>query len=219
MQKLTLSGPIANVLALGAHSDDIEIGAGGTIRWLLQSTPAVKLHWVVFAAAGARAVEAEASATSILGKSSRHTVRLFDFRDGFFPYDGARLKETFERIKAECQPDLVLCHDRDDLHQDHRVVGELAWNTFRDHLILEYEVPKYDGGLRSPNLFVPLPEALVEEKVAGLMRHFASQRAKQWFTEDTFRALMRLRGVECRSKSGYAEGFQCRKAIWDLEQR
>jgi len=205
--------PLRSALIIGAHSDDIEIGAGGTVRRLLEANPTIELTWVVFSASGAREKEARASAESILGQS-RHRVETFAFRDGFFPYEGLRVKEAFEAVRKTCEPDLVITHHREDLHQDHRLVGELTWNTFRDHIILEYEVPKFDGGLTSPNFFVPLSEQIVASKVAGLMAHFATQRNKNWFTEETFRGLMRLRGIECRSTSGYAEGFHCRKISW-----
>jgi LmbE family N-acetylglucosaminyl deacetylase len=205
----------ATVLVLGAHSDDIEIGAGGTLRWLLEWAPQVSIQWIVFAAAGQREAEATASAASILGGGSQHKIRTFEFRDGFFPYDGARVKEAFEELKkSSAVPDVILTHHKDDLDQDHKVVADLTWNTFRNHLILEYEVPKYDGGLSTPNVFVPLTEAVVDAKVEGLMKYFGSQRSKRWFSEETFRGLMRLRGVECQSESGYAEGFHSRKLVW-----
>jgi LmbE family N-acetylglucosaminyl deacetylase len=208
--------PVASALVLGAHSDDAEIGAGGTIRLLRQRWPQAEIRWVVFASAGTRADEAMQSALAIIGDGPRHAIQLHEFRDGFFPYDGARLKEEFERLKAVCNPDIVFTHHGHDYHQDHRTIAELTWNTFRDHLVLEYEVPKYDGGLGSPNFFVPLPIDSVEAKVEGLMRYFATQRAKNWFTEETFRSLMRIRGIECRADSGYAEAFYARKAVWSL---
>ncbi len=213
------SSPTATVLVLGAHSDDVEIGASGTLRWLMTWAPNARITWIVFAAAGRRQTEATSSARSILGQGSQHQVRTFDFRDGFFPYDGAKVKEAFEQLKADCNPDLIFTHHTADLHQDHRVIGELTWNTFRDHMILEYEVPKYDGGLVSPNFFVPLSPEIVDDKIRGLMEHFGSQRSKRWFSEETFRGLMRLRGVECQSETGYAEGFHCRKAVWTAPTR
>lgn len=203
-----------SILAIGAHSDDIEIGAGGTLRWLRDRFPDAGVHWIVLSAPGDRALEARRSAVSILGNASIHSVDTHDFRDGFFPYDGARVKDAFERLKTVTTPELILTHHGDDRHQDHRLVSELTWNTFRDHMILEYEVPKYDGGLGSPNFFVPLPTDIVEKKVDGLIEHFGSQRSKGWFTKDTFLGLMRLRGIECRSPSGYAEAFYVRKGVW-----
>ncbi|HVZ19234.1 MAG TPA: PIG-L deacetylase family protein, partial [Terriglobales bacterium] len=149
------------LLVIGAHSDDIEIGAGGTIRQLLGSANTLNVQWVVLAAPGERKIEALRSARSILGADPKHRIETHDFRDGFFPYDGARIKETFEQLKKDAKPDVILTHFRDDLHQDHRLTSELTWNTFRDHLILEYEIPKYDGGLGSPNVLVPLTADVV----------------------------------------------------------
>lgn len=205
--------PLREVVVIGAHSDDIEIGAGGTVRAILEAFPDIKIHWVVLAAAGDREREARGSAMEILGDVERHAVTTLQFRDGFFPYEGAGIKDAFENFKRNMSPDLVITHYREDLHQDHRLVGELTWNTFRDHLILEYEIPKYDGGLGSPNVFVPIPGPLASAKIDGLLRHFGSQRNKGWFDEETFRGLMRLRGIECRSPTGYAEAFYARKAL------
>jgi LmbE family N-acetylglucosaminyl deacetylase len=202
------------VLVLGAHSDDAEIGAGGTIRSLLQGPLPTQVRWVIFSAAGEREQEARASAAETISGAAEQTVEVHAFRDGFFPYEGALIKDVFELLKASYEPDVILTHHRDDLHQDHKVVAELTWNTFRNHTILEYEVPKYDGGLGSPNFFVPLSAELVDAKVEGLLRCFVTQRQKSWFTAETFKALLRLRGIECQSKSGYAEAFYVRKAVW-----
>ena len=202
------------LLVLGAHSDDAEIGAGGTIRSLLHESPGTEVRWVVLSAAGQREQEARVSAAETTAGAAKRTVEMHAFKDGFFSYEGTLIKETFERLKAGYNPDVILTHHRDDLHQDHQVVADLTWQTFRNHTIVEYEVPKYDGGLGSPNLFVPLSADLVEAKVEGLLRCFASQAQRSWFTADTFKALMRLRGIECQSESGYAEGFYVRKAIW-----
>jgi LmbE family N-acetylglucosaminyl deacetylase len=172
------------------------------------------VHWVVFSAEGQRADEARRSATAILGNGPDSTIDTHKFRDGFFPYDGARVKDAFESLTTPRKPDVIFTHHERDRHQDHRVVSELTWNTFRDHVILEYEIPKYDGDLGSPNLFVPLPVDIVERKVDLLIEHFGTQRNKSWFTRETFLGLMRLRGIECRSPSGYAEAFYVRKFIW-----
>jgi LmbE family N-acetylglucosaminyl deacetylase len=197
------------VLCLGAHSDDIEIGCGGTLQHLLESRP-IALDWVVFSGNAVRAREARASARA-LGKAARSLwVATKRFRDGFFPSQAARIKEEFERLKRRPPPDVVFCPRCEDAHQDHRVVAELAWNTFRDHLILEYEVPKYDGDPASPNVYVPLGEEICRKKVAHIRRFFPSQKANQWMSDDTFRAVLRLRGIECNAR--YAEGFTCRKA-------
>ena len=201
------------VLCLGAHSDDIEIGCGGLLLDLIGRSRQVEVDWVVFSASGARATEARRSASLFLKGAGRATVRLHRFRDGFFPYEGARIKAAFERLKRTSTPDLVLTHYRDDRHQDHRVLSDLTWNTFRDHWILEYEIPKFDADLGSPNCFVPLDEATCRRKAGHLQRAFASQRDKHWFTEETFLGLMRLRGMECRSPGGYAEAFYGRKTV------
>lgn len=203
----------ATLLCLGAHSDDIEIGCGGTLLKWLAGHPHLTVHWVVFSHAGARAQEARAGARSFLRGAAARTLHLYEFRDGFFPYQGGTVKEAFEELKAEVQPDLILTHYRNDLHQDHRLVSELTRNTWRDHLILEYEVPKYDGDLASPNLFVPLPKPLCRRKIAALVRAFPSQCAKPWFDEELFWGLLRLRGMEAASPSGYAEAFYAHKAV------
>ena len=202
------------MLAIGAHSDDIEIGCGGTVLRLVEEVPDAELAWVVLSASGPRAEEAAASATAFLGNVAK-TVRIEAFRDSFFPHDPG-VKEFYEELKNEIEPDLVLVHSRGDLHQDHRVVCELAWNTFRDHAILEYEIPKYDGDLGSPNVFVPIEERHARRKAELLVEHFGSQRDKHWFTEDLFLSLLRLRGMEARSPTGYAEAFIARKVRLDL---
>jgi LmbE family N-acetylglucosaminyl deacetylase len=198
------------VLALGAHSDDIEIGCGGTILRLVDSFPRLEIVWVVLAAHGDRAEEAKRSAEAFLAGASESRVVVATFRDSFFPYHGAEVKEFVESLK-EIEPGLILTHHRADLHQDHRLVSELTWNAFRDHLILEYEVPKYDGDLGRPNLFVHLNEETCRHKIELIMRHFETQRSRHWFTEDLFLSVMRLRGMESNSPTRYAEGFHCSK--------
>lgn len=205
-------GARLRVLALGCHSDDIEIGAGGTMLRLHEAYGDLEVHWVVLSAHGPRRDEARASADDLLPGAAL-TVDLHEFRDGYFPYEGGRVKDVFEALKAAPMPDLILTHHRQDLHQDHRLVCELTWNTFRDHLILEYEIPKYDADLGQPNVFVPVTEAHARRKVEVLLRHFGSQRSKHWFTEDLFVGVMRLRGSECRSPTGYAEAFHGRKLL------
>jgi len=195
------------ILCLGAHSDDIEIGAGGTVLTLLRRHPASQVRWVVLSAAGLREAEARDSATTFLADAGTANVQVHGFRDGFFPAEFAGLKETFEALKQDFQPDLVLTHRREDHHQDHRTVAELTWHTFRDHLVLAYEIPKYDPDLGNPNVFVPLRAEDAERKVAALMRHFGSQRSRRWFTAETFLGLMRLRGVQAAAPSGLAEGL------------
>jgi LmbE family N-acetylglucosaminyl deacetylase len=203
-----LARPIERVLAIGCHADDIEIGCGGTLIALTRARPGLEVTWVVLAAPGDRAAEARASARALLPDAGVSDVRVYEFRDGFLPYVGGEVKDVFEGLK-DVRPDLVFTHTRHDLHQDHRLACELTWNTFRDHLILEYEIPKYDGDLGSPNLFVPLEESLVEEKLRVLRDHYSSQHGKHWFDDELFRGLMRLRGME--SATRYAEAFTCRK--------
>jgi LmbE family N-acetylglucosaminyl deacetylase len=202
-----------SVLAVGAHSDDIEIGCAGTILRLIEQGSASEVCWVVLTGETKRADEARESANAILGDVADKRVILKDFRDGYFPYDGAEIKGFFEELKRDLSPDLILTHQRHDLHQDHRVTCELTWNTFRDHLILEYEIPKYDGDMGVPNLFVPLEESVCRKKIDNLMTHFASQASKRWFKEDLFSGLLRLRGMECNSPTSYAEAFYARKAM------
>jgi LmbE family N-acetylglucosaminyl deacetylase len=199
------------VLALGAHADDLEIGCGGTLLRLAAAGVLAEVWWVVLSGEEVRAQEAETSARAFLEGVPQTNVVLRRFRDGFFPYDGGEIKDFFEELKVQFQPDLVFTHRREDLHQDHRLLCELTWNTFRNHLILEYEVPKYDGDLRSPNLFVQLSEEICRRKIDTLVRSFPSQAHRGWFKPDVFWALLRLRGLECAGSSGYAEGFHCRK--------
>jgi LmbE family N-acetylglucosaminyl deacetylase len=201
------------VLVIGAHADDIEIGCGGTILALANQRVSVHVAWVVMSAHGARERKARDSAGAFLKDAEQTDVVVEAFRDGFFPYEGGPIKELFERLKSSVIPDVVLTHRREDAHQDHRLVAELTWNTFRDHLILEYEIPKYDGELGNPNLFVPLPADVCERKVELLLEGFPSQRERRWFTADTFWATLRLRGVESASPTRFAEGFHCRKAV------
>jgi LmbE family N-acetylglucosaminyl deacetylase len=199
------------VLALGCHADDIEIGCGATLLLLTRACPDLNVTWVIFGAEGARAEEARASAATFLAAAASSEIVVHGFRDGFFPYIGQQVKEAFEELKSRVEPELVLTHARDDLHQDHRLVCELTWNTFRDHLILEYEIPKYDGDLAHPNVFVPISAELAHEKARLLRESFPTQRGKDWFDEELFLSLMRLRGMEARAPGGYAEAFSCRK--------
>lgn len=203
---------LRKVLCLGAHSDDIEIGCGGTILKILGSNPDLSVSWVVFSSDSARAEEARRSADRFLKGAGSKEIILQEFRESFFPYDGGPIKEFFESLKR-ISPDLICTHYRNDLHQDHRLISDLTWNTFRDHLILEYEVPKYDGDLGTPNMYVTLDEATTRRKTRIILDCFPSQRDKRWFTEDAFLAMMRLRGIESNSPSRYAEGFYCRKLV------
>ena len=216
MQDLSLtvnrSTPL-RVLCLGAHSDDIEIGCGGTILKLIEQYPNASFHWIVFGANNPRrAVEANTSAHVFLAQAKEKNIVVKGFRDSFFPYTGVEIKEYFEQLKP-LAPDLILTHCRSDLHQDHRLLCELTWNTFRDHLIWEYEIPKYDGDLGTPNLFVPLDEVTCQKKIKYILDNFETQGERHWFTSDTFMGLLRLRGVESKSVSRYAEAFYARKIV------
>jgi LmbE family N-acetylglucosaminyl deacetylase len=204
MLKLGLGDRPLRVLAIGSHADDIEIGCGGTLLRLVREVPELELHWVVLSAAGERADEARASAAAFGAE-----VDVQGFRDAFFRY-GPEVKEHFESLKR-LEPDVIFTHHDADRHQDHRLVAELTWNTFRDHLILEYEIPKYDGDLGTPNVFFAVEEEIARRKVELLLESFPSQAGKRWFTEDLFLALMRLRGMECNAPSGLAEAFYARK--------
>jgi LmbE family N-acetylglucosaminyl deacetylase len=203
---------IKRILCLGAHSDDIEIGCGGTLLKLIRDYEDLEVLWVVFSAGGARSREARASAQKLMSGVAKKRIVVKNFRASFFPFDGVRIKSFFEDLKP-FHPDVVFTHHRDDRHQDHRLLSDLAWNTFRHHLILEYEIPKYDGDLGVPNVFVPLDEDLCRRKTGHLCQHFQTQANKHWFTEDTFLSLMRLRGIECASDTRYAEAFYCRKMV------
>jgi LmbE family N-acetylglucosaminyl deacetylase len=213
MIRLTLEGRSAlKILCLGSHSDDIEIGCGGTILQLAGQYPECEFHWVVFSAIGVRQVEAQRAAELFAGSHLKAPI-LRTFQDGFMPYVGAEVKGIFESELKQLSPDLILTHNSRDAHQDHRLISELTWNTFRNHLILEYEIPKYDGDLSRPNVFVPLRVETFESKVRYLMEAFQSQHCKRWFRQETFLSLMRLRGMECNADSGYAEAFYCRKLV------
>jgi len=203
------------LLCLGAHCDDIEIGCGGTILSLVERLGGDRLNirWVVFGSTPVRAQEAVRGAEQFLEGVVRREIVVKDHRDGFFPDEWARIKEEFEEIKRSFEPDIVLTHYRDDRHQDHRVLSDLAWNTFRDHFVLEYEIPKYDGDLGIPNLFVPLDPAVVSRKIRLVLDIYESQKSKHWFTEDTLRALMRIRGIESAEQGGFAEAFYARKVV------
>ena len=204
-------GGLRSVLLLGAHSDDIEIGCGGTVLRLLAESPETGVHWIVFSAGAERAREAESSAARFLATARTRNVEIHQFRDGFFPSEQARIKTYFEEMKAKLDPDLIFTHYRNDLHQDHRVIAELTWNTFRHHTILEYEVPKWDGDMGNPNVYVPLARDVADQKVNILVESFASQAGKHWFDEETFNGLMRLRAMECNADSRRAEAFYGRK--------
>lgn len=201
------------VLCLGAHSDDLEIGCGGTILQWLATHRHLRISWVVLSASGKRAVEAKQSASALLRGASQVRLVIRDFADGHFPAQYKELKQFFEDLKVVESPDVIMTHRSEDRHQDHRTTSELTWQTWRDHLILEYEIPKYEGDLGQPNFYVPLSARVARHKIDHLSRHFASQRSRKWFSTETFRGLMHLRAIECRSASGFAEGFTARKLV------
>ncbi len=200
-----------NLLFLGAHADDIEIGCGGTILKLIQANPKRNILWVVFSAEGKRRSEARSSARLFLKGSTQSRIVVKQYRTSFFPVEQESIKSYFETVGKSFAPDIVFTHYREDRHQDHRLLSDLTWNTFRNHMILEYEIPKYDGDLGSPNFFVHLEAAGARRKTKFLEQAFPSQRDKHWFAEETFLALMRLRGMECAAR--YAEAFYCRKIV------
>ena len=211
MLDLSANAKIDSALFLGAHSDDIEIGCGGTILRLVAARPSARIHWVTLSSNGLRAEETRAAAAMLTSGAKSTDVRTEAFAESNFPYHGAEVKAYFERLKREMNPDVIFTHYRHDLHQDHRVVNELTWNTFRNHLVFEYEIPKFDGDLGVPNAFSALTRAQLDRKIEVLLECFASQRAKSWFTGDTFQGLARLRGIECNAPEGFAEAFHARK--------
>lgn len=199
------------VLCLGAHCDDIEIGCGGALMELQRRYPGLRFEWIVFSGDATRARETRTAATRLLGANCRVDVQRF--RSSYFPYEGAQIKDAFESLKQRLEPDLLFSHFLADRHQDHRVIAELTWNTFRDHMILEFEIAKFEGDLAQPNVYAPLADAAVQRKVETLMECFPSQRTHAWFDADLFRGHMRLRGAECNAASRYAEAFHARKLI------
>ena len=205
---------VKRLLCLGAHCDDIEIGAGGTIMRLARAYPQIEVRWVVLTGEDpGRVEEARRSAELFLSGTRASEISIYGFRDGFLPFQGELVKEAFEDLKTNFRPDLILTHHDDDRHQDHRLVSQLTWNTWRDHMILEYEIMKYDGDLGRPNFYVPLSEDICRNKVAGLLEAFPSQSNRQWFDEETFWSLLRLRGVECNAPTRLAEAFFVRKVV------
>ena len=207
------SGDELRVLCLGAHSDDIEIGCGGTILRLIEECKKVRFYWVVFSADERRAKEALSSARSFLKGAREKQIEVHNYRESYFPYIGSEIKDFFEKLKNKFNPNLIFTHFRQDLHQDHRLISELTWNTYRNHLILEYEIFKYDGDLGSPNLFVPLEKRVCQKKVRFLAEIFISQKENHWFSDEVFFALLKLRGIESNSPTGYAEAFYGRKIV------
>ena len=209
--ELARSGEHLTVLCLGAHSDDIEIGAGGTIISLIAAGVRLSVHWCVLSAAGPRGDEAKASAQAFLSGAETAQIELGDFEDSYFPEQIRAIKQWLIELRGRVTPDVVLTHTRKDAHQDHRAVNQLTWNLVRDHMVLEYEIPKWDGDLGQPNAYVPLTKEAMERKISLLREHFGTQRSKDWFDRGTFQGLARLRGMECRAPDQYAEAFYLRK--------
>ncbi len=206
-----------SVLCMGAHADDIEIGCGASLLEWIQAYPHLQVTWVVWSAAGQRREEARLSAEAYLEpliREDRAKILVEDFQDAYFPAVWADIKQRMAQLAKECSPDLVLTHRLEDRHQDHRVLAELTWNAFRDQVVLEYEIPKFEGDLGLPNLYVPVSTETAQRKVELLHQFFITQTSKDWFTDSTFHALMRLRGLECRAPSGLAEAFHARKLVW-----
>jgi LmbE family N-acetylglucosaminyl deacetylase len=214
MLKLTVGRPGAplRLLCLGAHCDDIEIGCGGALLRLLAEHPGSEVDWVVLSSTPERERETHASAADFLADARRIRVSVEAFRESYFPWHGEAIKDVLEQARSSCSPDVIFTHHRQDEHQDHRLVAELTWNSFRDHLVLEYEIPKYEGDLGRPGLFVPLSAATAQRKIDLILRHYQSQSRRTWFRPETFQAVMGLRGVECNAPEGLAEAFHCRKA-------
>jgi LmbE family N-acetylglucosaminyl deacetylase len=202
---------VRDVLLLGAHPDDIELGCGATVRTLVSRRPDLRVRWVVMSGTPDRAVEARNSALAFLAGVAESDIVVHDLPDRYFPAAYADVKRAVVAAGGDFDPDLILTHQRADLHQDHRLVSELTLNAFRDHLVLEYEIPKYDGDLGRTNVYVDVDSDAVDDKCALLVKHFPSQHDRDWFDEETFRAILRLRGVECHATHGYAEAFYGRK--------
>ena len=209
--QLAGQGDRLSVLCLGAHSDDIEIGTGATLLSMMERGVHLDVHWCVLSGNGDRREEAKASAADFLSNATATQIEVMSFRDGFFPEQGDAIKSWFEMLKPRVNPDIIFTHRRDDAHQDHRHVCRMTWNTFRDHCIFEYEIPKWDGDIGQPNLYMPASADVLERKIDLLISHFGSQRSKHWFDREMFLGLARLRGMECRAPEGYAEAFVARK--------
>lgn len=212
--KLKTTGEKLRLLCIGAHSDDIEIGCGGSILRILDEYSDVNVDWIVFSANRERAVEAQKSADQFLKKAGSKRIIIENFQDAFFPYIGGEIKNYFKSLQGSEEPHVIFTHNRHDLHQDHRLLSELTWNTFRNHLILEYEIPKWDGDIGQPNFFIEIDTKIAEKKINIISETFKSQRTRDWFTKDLFKSIMRIRGMESRSASGYSEAFYSRKLLY-----
>jgi LmbE family N-acetylglucosaminyl deacetylase len=206
--------PEPKILCLGAHPDDIEIGCGGTVLRIIEEVPRAQFYWIVFSGDKKRCKEAYRSSDCFLKEVPLKNVDVQEFRESYFPFIGAQIKDNFEKLKTVFSPDMIFTHYSNDAHQDHRIISELTWNTFRNHFILEYEIPKFEGDLGNPNVFVHLNESCVDRKINYLFEAFQTQKEKLWFDEDTFRSILRIRGVESNSKSRYAEAFYGKKIVY-----
>ncbi len=198
-----------SVLVVGAHPDDIEIGAGGTLLNLSDSQPGLRVHYVVLTGTPQRQEEARAAAESFLSGADL-TVDLHALPEGRLPAVWADVKDVLEDVARTCAPDLILAPSSHDAHQDHRTIGEIIPTVFRDGLSLSYEIPKWDGDFGRPSLYVALSSQTARRKVELLHKCYPSQSARDWWDDEVFLGLARLRGMECRA--GYAEGFTCSKA-------
>ena len=212
--KLLWNKPEPKILCLGAHPDDIEIGCGGTILRLIKEAPRAQIYWTIFSGNQQRSKEAQTSADHFLKEAHLKTIDIKDFRESYFPFIGNQIKDYFEKLKTTLTPDIIFTHYANDLHQDHSTISKLTWNSFRNHLILEYEIPKFDGDLGNPNFFVHLNDYQVKKKINFLCTTFKTQKEKTWFDEETFRSILRIRGIESNSQSKYAEAFYCRKMFF-----
>lgn len=201
------------ILCLGAHPDDIEIGCGGTVLRIIEEVPHALFYWAVFSGSEKRVKEAREAAKVFLDDVKSRKIIIHRFRESYFPFVGASIKDCFEKLKREFYPDIVFTHYRNDAHQDHCLISSLTWNTFRNSLIIEYEIPKYDGDLATPNLYVHLNESQVRKKIDSILGNFTSQKEKPWFTEETLRSILRIRGIESNAPSNYSEAFHCRKIV------
>ncbi|MCW3997876.1 MAG: PIG-L family deacetylase [Candidatus Bathyarchaeota archaeon] len=202
------------ILCLGAHSDDIEIGCGGTILRIIKEVPEAQFRWVVFSGNKIRKKEALEGVSIFLSEIVSKKIDVHNFRESYFPFIGAEIKDCFEKIKKEFNPDLIFTHYKKDAHQDHKLISKLTWNTFRNHFIIEYEIPKYDGDLGTPNLYICLDEVIVKRKINYLYEAYQTQKKKPWFSEDSFRSILRIRGLESNSPTNYAEAFYNYKMVF-----
>jgi len=213
LKLLPSAGKALDILCIGAHCDDIEIGCGATILSLQAQNPRCRFHWFILTSTPQRRIEAMEAVEALVEAPARGEIRILALRDGFLPAHVAEVKDEFEQVKRSTNVDLILTHHGQDRHQDHELASRVTWQTFRDHMIWEYEIPKYDGDLLTPNLYVPLPSERVARKLEVITRAFRSQQTKSWFKRENLEALMRLRGLESRAPSGYSEAFHCRKLL------